>query len=80
VSGATRPLDEVWQSTAGVRKGPDGRYVQSVASDDNVYVRSFEAPVAAPEVSEACRHKRLRGSRRCPGCGRTIGEILIDEG
>lgn len=44
---------------------------------------NFDAPDAPSTQFDRCsdgRHGRLRGSRRCTGCGRTRNEIEIEEG
>jgi len=45
---------------------------------------NFDAPdLPSTTMFDRCsdgRHERLRGTRRCTGCGRTRNEIEIEEG
>lgn len=67
--------DQLWKSgTKFARRSGDGAFVQVEemvdVGDSFSIARQYDCE----------RHGRLRGDRRCMGCGRNKREIEIDEG
>jgi hypothetical protein len=74
--GTTTFRGTVVRSRGGVFTDTDGLEPQSEI--DALAVRTSGGD--APGACNAYAHERLRGKRRCHGCGRTRNEIEIDGG
>jgi len=83
VLGAVDSLLGTASFRGGVVRSRDGVYTDGDGlgldtSLDSLALRSSGGDAAGP--CTAHRHGKLRGEKRCHGCGRTRNEIEIDEG